>query len=177
MHQHYRDILDRIDEAPTWFDDYGVPRFGDFSPSHLGNIYASEAALAEVSCQQCGRMFKVALTEAFASKRLGLSDEIRLRRVHYGDPPNVNCCDAGPCMNSVMHGILEYWLRDYEVSMGWQRDRTFEGPVEKAPFDPTGHRIGSACRRRVRCAANSSHVHESEEPLRPRGPHHGGDGR
>ena len=46
MHQHYKDILDRIDEAPTWFDDYGVPRFGDFSPSRLGNIYAYEAALA-----------------------------------------------------------------------------------------------------------------------------------
>jgi hypothetical protein len=80
MHQHYKDILDRIDEAPTWFDDYGVPRFGDFSPSRLGNIYAYEAALAEVPCQQCGRMFKVVLTEAFTSKCSGLSDEIRLRR-------------------------------------------------------------------------------------------------
>lgn len=136
MHQHYKDILDRIDEAPTWFDDYGVPRFGDFSPGHMGNIYASEAALAEVSCQACGRMFTVALTDAFTSKGLGLSDEIRLRRVHYGDPPNVNCCGAGASMNSVMHGILEYWSRDYEVSRGWQRDPTFEGPVEEPPLDP-----------------------------------------
>jgi hypothetical protein len=136
MHQHYKDILDRIDEPPTWFDDYGVPRFGDFSPQHLGNIYASEAALAEVSCQQCGVTFKVALTDAFTGKRLGLSDEIRLGRVHYGDPPNVNCCGAGASMNSVMHRILEYWSRDYEVSMGWQRDPTFEGPVVEAPLDP-----------------------------------------
>jgi hypothetical protein len=136
MHHYYKDILDRIDEAPTWFDDYGVPRFENFSPSQLGNIYASEAALAEVSCQACGRMFKVALTEAFAGKGLGLSDEIRLRRVHYGDPPNVNCCGAGASMNSVMHSILEYWLRDYEVSRGWQRDPTFEGPVEEPPLDP-----------------------------------------
>ena len=136
MHQYYKDILDRIDEAPTWFDDDGVPRFGDFSPGKLGTIYASEAALAEVSCQACGRMFKVALTEAFACKRLGLSDEIRLRRVHYGDPPNVNCCGAGPSMNSEMQRILEYWPRDYEVSSGWQRDPTFEGPVEQPPLDP-----------------------------------------
>jgi hypothetical protein len=113
-----------------------VPRFGDFSPGQLGNIYASEAALAEVSCQACGRMFKVALTDVFTSKGLGLSDEIRLRRVHYGDPPNVNCCGAGASMNSVMHRILEYWSRDYEVSSGWQRDPTFEGPVEEPPLDP-----------------------------------------
>jgi hypothetical protein len=136
MHGHYKDILDRIDEPPAWFDNYGVPRFGHFSPRHLGNIYASEAALAEVSCQNCRRMFKVALTDAFTSKRLGLSDEIRLGRVHYGDPPNVHCCDAGPSMNSVMHKILEYWSRDYEVSWDWQRDPTFEGPVAAAPLDP-----------------------------------------
>jgi hypothetical protein len=136
MHHYYKDILDRIDEAPTWFDDYGVPRFGDFLPGKLGNIYASEAALAEVSCQACGRMFKVALTDAFTSKGLGLSDEIRLRRVHYGDPPNVNRCGAGPSMNSEMHGILEYWSRDYEVSRGWQRNPAFEGPVEEPPLDP-----------------------------------------
>ena len=53
-------------------------------PRHLGNIYAAEAAFAEVTCQQCGRMFKVALTEAFTSKRLGFGDEIRLGRTHYG---------------------------------------------------------------------------------------------
>jgi hypothetical protein len=81
-------------------------------------------------------MFKIALTEAFTSKRLGLSDEFRLGRVHYGDPPNVNCCAAGAAMNSMMHRILEYWSRDYEVSKDWQRDPTFEGPVAEAPLDP-----------------------------------------
>ena len=39
-------------------------------------------------------------------------------------------------MNSVMHNIIEYWSRDYEVSTGWRRDPTFEGPVEEAPLDP-----------------------------------------
>lgn len=135
MHQYYKDILDRIDEPPTWFDDNGVPRFGDFSPRHLGNIYASEAALAEIACQFCGRMFKVALTDAFARERLGLSDEIRLARVHYGDPPNVNCC-AGVSSNSVMRTILEYWYRDYEVSSDWRRNPTFEGPVAEVRLDP-----------------------------------------
>lgn len=136
MHQHYKDILDRIDEPPAWFDDYGVPRFGDFSPQHLSNIYASEAALAEVSCQGCGRMFKVALTENFSSKSLSLSDEIRFGRADYGDPPDIDCCPTGPTMNSVTHRILEYWFRDHEVSMGWQRDPRFEGPVAEDPMDP-----------------------------------------
>lgn len=136
MHQHYEDILSRINEPPAWFDDGGVPRFGEFSPQHLGNIYASEAALAEVSCQNCGIRFRVALTETFASKGFGLSDEIRLARVCYGDPPNIDCCGSGSSMTSIMHGILEYWSRDYEVSANWQRDPTFEGPVADAPLDP-----------------------------------------
>jgi hypothetical protein len=129
MRQHYKDILDRIAEAPTWFDDFGVPRFGQFSPQRLSNIYASEAALAEVSCQECKRVFRVALTEAFACKPFSLSDEIRLGRVDYGDPPNIDCCIAGSCMGSVMHKILEYWSNDLEVSRDWRRDPTFEGPV------------------------------------------------
>jgi hypothetical protein len=64
---------------------------------------------------------------AFTSKRVGLRDEIRPGRVHYGDPPNVNCCAGGASMNSVPHGILEYWSRDYEVSMDWQRDPNIRG--------------------------------------------------
>lgn len=136
MHQHYKDILDRIDGPPAWFDDFGVPRFEDFSPRRLSNIYAKEAALAQVSCQCCRRVFKVALTDAFASRPLALSDEIRLGRVHYGDPPNVDCCPAGPSSNSVMHRILEYWLRDREVNWDWQRDPTFEGPVGESVDPP-----------------------------------------
>jgi hypothetical protein len=136
MHNHYEDIIKRIDEAPIWFDEFGVPRYDLFSPRRLGNIYAMEAALAEVSCQGCGRLFRVALTEVFARKGLALSDEIRLRRVHYGDPPNIDCCAAGPTMNSVMREVLEYWYRDYEVASDWQRDPIFEGPVAEPPLDP-----------------------------------------
>lgn len=135
MHQHYVDILDRIPEPPTWFDDYGVPRFVEFSPEHLSNIHAREAALAEVSCQGCGRLFRVALTGAYTSKRFSLSDEIRLGWVRYGDPPNVRCCAAGPSMSSIMCEVLQYWSRDLEVSMHWERIPTFEGPVG-ARLDP-----------------------------------------
>jgi hypothetical protein len=118
MHQHYKDILDRIAEPPKWFDDYGVPRYDDFSPWQLSSIYMDEAALAEITCQSCGHPFTVAVTGRSAKKHLSLGDEILLNHVHYGDPPNIHCCDAGPSMNSNMHRILEYWSRDHEVSIG-----------------------------------------------------------
>ena len=94
MRSYYKDILDRIDEEPSWFDDFGVPRYCSFSPQELSNIYATEAALAEISCQSCGHSFKVALTGAFANSAFSLGDEIRLHRVSYGDPPQ---CGMLPC--------------------------------------------------------------------------------
>jgi hypothetical protein len=136
MYNHYRDILERIDEPPKWFDEFGVPRYVAFSPEHLANFSAAEAALAEISCQSCGRRFRVALTDAFPAKGLALSDEIRLRRIHYGDPPNLDCCGSGPTMNSVMHEVIEYWFRNYELSLQWRRDSAFEGQVAKPPLNP-----------------------------------------
>jgi hypothetical protein len=135
MHQHYEDILDRIDEPPTWFDEQGVPRYGAFSPNRLSNIYAREAALAEITCQGCGRPFNVAMDSRYAGKGRGLCDEIRLGRLHYGDPPNVRCCAAGPTMNSVMRCVLEYWSRDSELRTEWQRDPAYEGPVTET-YEP-----------------------------------------
>ena len=129
MRNHYHDIIDRIEEEPTWFDDYGVPRYCDFSPKELSNIYSKEAALAEISCQGCGRLFHVALNSGYAKKGRSLSDEIRLGHLHYGDPPNVACCSGGSSMNSIMHRVLEYWSRDFELHFEWTRDATFEGPV------------------------------------------------
>lgn len=136
MHNNYRDILDRIAEAPSWFDDAAVPRYEPFAPTDLANIYADEAALAEVSCQNCGRLFRVALTGAFADRGFSLSDSIRLGRVSYGDPPNVGCCDAGPAMTSDMRSVLEYWARNREVDFGWRRDPMQEGPVPEGWIDP-----------------------------------------
>src|SRR5262245_5664443 len=129
MRQHYKDILDRIEEIPAWFDEYGVPRFEEFSPARVSNIYAREAALAEVSWQNCGRLFRVALTDAFIRKGFSLSDLIRLRWAEYGDPPNVGCCDVGATMTSIMRQILQYWSRDFEISSYWMREPVFEGPI------------------------------------------------
>ncbi len=135
MRHHYSDIRDRINELPMWFDEHGVPRYGAFSPDRLSNIYAREAALAEISCQSCGRPFNVAMDNTYAGKGRGLCDEIRLGRLHYGDPPNTRCCATGATMNSVMHRVLEYWLHDLEIHSGWQRDPAFEGPVTQV-YEP-----------------------------------------
>ncbi len=89
MRNYYKDILDRINEPPKWFDDFGVPRFETFAPGRTSNIYAREAALADISCQGCGHRFRVALTDTFATPSTSLSDEILLGRADYGDPPNV----------------------------------------------------------------------------------------
>lgn len=34
---------------------------------------------------------------------------IETNEIHYGDPPNIQCCDSGPTMNSVPIEIIEYW--------------------------------------------------------------------
>lgn len=136
MRNHYRDILARIPEPPIWFDDRGVPRYEPFAPVDLADIYADEAALAEVACQGCGRLFRVALTNAFADRGFSLGDAIRLRQAGYGDPPNVGCCDAGPAMTSDLRSVLEYWSRESEIGFGWYRDPTLEGPVTEGWLDP-----------------------------------------
>jgi hypothetical protein len=42
MLQHYEDILSRIAEPPRGFDEHGVPRYCDFAPHRIANIYARE---------------------------------------------------------------------------------------------------------------------------------------
>lgn len=62
MHHHYRDILDRVTEPPVWFDEHAVPRFGQFSPDEIANIYADEAVLMLITCQACGHPYNVAMS-------------------------------------------------------------------------------------------------------------------
>jgi hypothetical protein len=133
MHTEYDDIRSRIAESPTWFDEYAVPRYGKFHPRQLANIYAREGVLVEIVCQGCGHKFDVALSilnlshdalTDYALDKKGepiktIADLIRAHRIHYGDPPNVRCCAAGPTMNSIPKRIIEYWKRD--VPGDWER--------------------------------------------------------
>lgn len=112
MRHDYLDIAARIKEAPQWFDEHGVPRYCRFHPAEIANVYAQEAVLMEIACQRCGHLFPVAISqddlERFNAKHT-LAEMIGVRELHYGDPPNVACCDAGPTMNSEPRKVLEYW--------------------------------------------------------------------
>ncbi len=133
MHNYYDDILSRIDEPPQWFDENAVPRYGSFAPSKLANIYSSEAALVEIACQSCGTRFKVAfangmgddIVDAIAHRpRRRLADKIRERTIHYGDPPNMLCCEFGASENSRALRVLEYWSRT--PNSDWTQERDLE---------------------------------------------------
>jgi hypothetical protein len=118
--QCYEDILSRIAEEPIWFDEHAVPRFCDFAPDKLANIYARETALAEVTCQVCKRLFRVAFSKANWQSGT-IADAIRSRTLHFGDPPNVCCC-GNMHMNSEPRRVVEYWRRDD----AWTRDHSLE---------------------------------------------------
>lgn len=153
MHHDYSDITGLTDASPKWHDENGVPRYCDFHPNHLSNIYAREVALVAIDCQRCRTRFQVAISESSQQHKLWdetlksrvafLSDLITNRTLHYGDPPNVHCCDTGPSMNSIPISVLEYWVKPYikkitsgapigdPSMMDWGRDQNFEVPIGK----------------------------------------------
>lgn len=112
MNCHYKDILDRLG-PPLWWDEVAAPRYCNFSPDKLANIYADEAALLIVACQNCRRRFKVAISTSQIERLIHngplLSELIQRNVLHYGDPPNVACCPAGPTMNSEPIVVVEFW--------------------------------------------------------------------
>jgi hypothetical protein len=118
----YEDIRSRISEKPIWFDENAVPRYVPFAPRECANIYCAEVVLMLVTCQACDHEFNVALTrdrmQSFELNGRTLADEIRADVIHYGDPPNVGCCPAGPTMNSEPKKVLEYWHRHHSEHVG-----------------------------------------------------------
>lgn len=113
MHADYADIREKIGEEPKWFDEHGVPRYCDFTPREVADIYADEVALLDIRCQSCARLFKVAMSTsavdmAYGRRRLSAN----IQALHYGDPPNVDCCPAGPTMNSIPIQVLQFWKHE-----------------------------------------------------------------
>lgn len=131
MYPYYEDILSRIDEEPRWFDENGVPRYGEFSPERIASIHCAECALVEIACQACGRLFHVVYSNVNvpfpltyqeqrdfmndpANAHLNIrpvADAIREKTPVYGDPPNMRCCSAGNTMTCEEKRVLEYWSR------------------------------------------------------------------
>jgi hypothetical protein len=132
MNNDYTDIRRRIPEEPKWFDEHAVPRYDDFHPSRVADIYAREAVLARITCQGCGRPFNVAFSAnvlTFHPEPKSLASLIKAKDLHYGDPPNIQCCPADPTMNSEPQHVLEYWRRgtkEEEKWFEWIRDPAFE---------------------------------------------------
>jgi hypothetical protein len=112
MNQYYDDIIQKCGE-PIWFDECAVPRYCKFEPTRLANIYARECCLLEIACQDCGHKFLVAMSWSNWDKIHGFerfSEEIK--RIHYGDPPNIGCCLAGPTMNCEDLRVVEFWKEE-----------------------------------------------------------------
>jgi hypothetical protein len=137
MHATHDDIISRIGTPPVWFDEHAVPRYCAFTPHRSASIDIGEIALIKITCQGCGRVFHVALSAVNAPSQ-SIAEAIRAKTLHYGDPPNIECCVAGPSMNSVPRRVLEYWHRhdpryvenrriiNPSAYFDWVRDRSLE---------------------------------------------------
>jgi hypothetical protein len=162
----YDDIRALTEKKPVWFDEHAVPRYCAFTPDETANIYADEVVLAEIHCQDCGREFHVCFSSnryaqyrrAFSSAsheamrdgrvltqdqvaatlaQYSLAHAIETDELHYGDPPNVCCCPAGPTMNSVPVRVLEYWRKEVAGKRwrDWVRVPELERPLTVDWFD------------------------------------------
>src|SRR5262245_12123537 len=113
---------------PRWWDEFAVPRYCEFSPDACADIYAIEIVLLRIACQSCKRRFDVALSKSRWPTRYPYEETLRAKildgSIHYGDPPNAQCCDAGPTMNCFDLEILEYWTQS--AHHAWERDPSLE---------------------------------------------------
>lgn len=137
MHHHYSDIRDRIAEPPKWFDEYAVPRYSDFTPDETANIYANRAVLVEIECQDCERSFLVCISTGSMEQHIqgiDLWKAIADGSLHYGDPPNIQFCPAGPTMNCMDIRVVEAW--DKQDFGEWTRRPELEITLADAPASP-----------------------------------------
>jgi hypothetical protein len=108
MHNFYHEIIASMGE-PIWWDEVGVPRYCEFGPMETNNIYAYQVALIEIACQDCGKKFKVAMSWHPFDNFPELKKLVMDKSIHYGDPPNISCCPAGPTMNCYDLRVIEFW--------------------------------------------------------------------
>jgi hypothetical protein len=123
MNRRYEDLLSMTDEKPSFFQRDGVPRWERFEPGRSNGVYAVEVAIMEIACQGCDDRFHVMMERDSHEDRKTLGERIAGKTIHYGDPPNVGCCDAGPTMNSEPVRIVEFWRRE---KFEWSRDPSLE---------------------------------------------------
>ncbi len=115
MNHSFNCIRSRIPTPPLWWDENAVPRYEPFAPGDTADIYADECVLFVVACQACEREFHVCLSTSQMSRHRGegsLASLVERQELEYGDPPNVDCCPAGPTMTSVPVRVVEFWRRE-----------------------------------------------------------------
>lgn len=122
MKARFEDILNRISDPPTWWDQNGTPRYGPFHPDLCPNIYAHKVALLKIACQECGREFLVEMHDGI------WGGEFHPKKLHYGDPPIHAECMAGNTMNCEDLEVLEVWEKS--SMREWQRRPELEGKME-----------------------------------------------
>lgn len=128
MHHHYKDITDKLGE-PLWYDEYAVPRYNLFTPDQGADIYAHQIVLLRIACQSCGAKFRVAMSwKVDYPERKDLKDAIKNKWIHYGDPPNSGCCNAGATMNCEELYVLQFWEKDEWCN--WHRLPEYEVDLE-----------------------------------------------
>lgn len=142
MYCRYQDITDKLGE-PKWWDEEGVPRYCDFSPDNVADIYADKAVLVIIKCQGCGRYLPVAWSfnklkivcwvpehpkghECFAQLTYPTKDNSG--SVGYGDAPahdnrEGEYCHLGCVMTTDVVQIKEFWSSD---KLEWKRHKKFE---------------------------------------------------
>ncbi len=132
MNNSYIDIRSRISDSILWWDEYAVPRYEKFSPRSIANIYAEQVALVEIACQNCGQIFLVAISADWlaVNTKSAIDVGIKEKSLHYGDPPNIDCCPAGPTMNCDDLRVVEYWQRD---DLEWVRVPELEVYLDARP--------------------------------------------
>lgn len=129
MRHHFNDIRSRIAEPPQWWDEDGVPRYCEFGPREVSNIYAKACALVLIACQECRTEYRVAFAWAWNwTDRQGPPRTVEaVRQLHYGDPPNAcENCASGATMNCDDVRVLEFWRQD---KFEWVRIPEFEIPL------------------------------------------------
>lgn len=142
MYQLYEDITNKLGK-PKWWDEEGVPRYCDFSPDEVADIYADKAALIIIQCQGCGQHLPVAWSfhklriicyvpghptgpECFAQLTYPTKDNPG--SIGFGDAPAHNnlgdeYCHLGCVMTTDVRRIKEFWSRD---ELDWVRHPEFE---------------------------------------------------
>ena len=117
MHSRFADILERITEAPSWYDSNGTPRYGVFSPRACPDIYSDTVVLLQIACQACEKKFLVEMHAGW------WGGPFNPKKLHYGDPPIHDC--VGDTMNCEDLVVVQAWHRVDE----WERHVELEGEI------------------------------------------------